>query len=539
MVEVESVLGEEGQLSTRVLVIALDAADAPLIERWSTQGRLPNITALCQRAQAFTLRTPMRTLPGAIWPELSTGLSSWKIGQYYLRSQLHTGESVPRPIAAEEIDAECYYWVRAARAGLRVASLDMPHSIGVKGLDGVQLIEWGIHDNHCFGTAGIPDSFLQSVRMRYGDYPVQDCESHHCELRDYETLIRDLKTGAALKAALFEDTLRGSAWDLFTGCLTELHCAGHQLWHFQDEAHLRYGADAPPELRHAIRDLYALVDEGVGRLVAAAGPDAHVVLIALHGVTRYSGGPNILPEVLARLGLASSSDGRATRLARQIQREGRAIPKMARAIARLALGPALTRKLQRRFGALHRPFTDTETKAGAVFNNGIGAIRLNLRGREPFGTVEPGNAAETLIEDIRLALGELRHVRTGAPIVAETFTPRDAFGPDHHPDLPDLFVVFRTDLGVIEKCESPRLGQLDVCSDQALAHRSGDHHTEDARLWIVGPRVIPGPYVASGSVLDLAPTVLDLLGVGAPERIDGRSLLAVVQRRDDFFVPTG
>ena len=39
-------------------------------------------------------------------------------------------------------------------------------------------------------------------------------------------------------------------------------------------------------------------------------------------------------------------------------------------------------------------------------------------------------------------------------------TAEEAFGAERHPDVPDLMVVFRTDLGTIESCRSKRVGLL-------------------------------------------------------------------------------
>jgi predicted AlkP superfamily phosphohydrolase/phosphomutase len=510
-------------MGTRVLVIALDSADPPLIAQWCEQGHLPTLQRLRARAQIFSVATPMSSLPGSLWHEVATGISCGKAGHYYFNNQLHSGEAVPRPIAPGEIDAEQYYWVRAARAGLKVASLDMPHAIRAPDISGVQLSEWGLH-NRCFGAGSAPDDFLTTVRARYGTYPVPNCEDHACRAEDYASLLRRLKDAVSLKTSLFEDTLRSSAWDLFTGCFSELHCAGHQFWHFLDEGHSRFRSDAPAEFRTAILDLYRLIDQAIARMVTAAGADAQLVLLAAPGIAPYTGGPNILPEVLARLGLASSANTGASRLARQIQREGLALAKPIRTALRTLLGKTLVRTVQGRLGALRQPFTNPATKAGAVFNNRVGGVRLNLRGREPFGIVGRGNEAEALLEDIRLALHELRDPKSGEPIVAQTLTANEAFGYDPHPDIPDLLVVFRTDLGEIEHCVSPRLGQLDVRSDVALAHRSGDH-TDEAAIYIAGPRIAPAPSKPHGSVLDLAPTVLDLLGLEPPAPCDGRSLL--------------
>src|SRR5690242_6779723 len=132
-------------MTARLLVIGLDAAEPSLIEQWAERGDLPHIRGLMDRAARFTLGNSLRTLPGAIWPELQTGVSCGRVPHYYHPGQLHTGEAERRPITASEVDAERYYRVRAVRAGLKVASLDMPQSVAMPGLAGIQLSEWGMH----------------------------------------------------------------------------------------------------------------------------------------------------------------------------------------------------------------------------------------------------------------------------------------------------------------------------------------------------------------------------------------------------------
>jgi predicted AlkP superfamily phosphohydrolase/phosphomutase len=148
---------------------------------------------------------------------------------------------------------------------------------------------------------------------------------------------------------------------------------------------------------------------------------------------------------------------------------------------------------------------------------------LNLKGREPYGCIEPGREAEELIRELRTELLALEHPERGEPIVKRVVTAREAFGEDHHPDLPDLMVVFRTDLGRLEACRSARVGLVRAPVRNARINRTGDH-TSESRLWMIGPNVAAGGVMRQANVLDIAPTVLDLLGVSRLEGIDGRSL---------------
>jgi predicted AlkP superfamily phosphohydrolase/phosphomutase len=177
---------------------------------------------------------------------------------------------------------------------------------------------------------------------------------------------------------------------------------------------------------------------------------------------------------------------------------------------------------RRRAGTRYSGLTSPGTQAVPLINNRCGAVRLNLIGREPNGAVQPGAEAEAVLDDLTRALYELRQPSSGEPIVASVRRAAEVFGPDHHPDVPDLLVAFRRDLGVLDECESPRVGRVRVAPNGPWMPRSGDH-TDHSRLWVVGPNVVPGTELR-GDVLDVAPTVLAALGVAAPSRYDGRAL---------------
>lgn len=512
-------------MSARLLVIGLDAAEPTLIEHWAARGDLPHIRAVIARAGRFRLDNSLRTLPGAIWPELQTGVSCGRVAHYYHPGQIHTGEVERRPLDAADVDASRYYWARAAAAGLKVASLDMPQTVEAPGMDGgsLQLFEWGLHDRN-FTIASAPGRFLDHVRRHYGDHPIGCCDTHGRSHAGYESLYGGLKKGAALKTALLEETLKSDRWDLFTCCFGETHCVGHQFWHFRDESHPWHEPDAPAPFKGAMLEIYQAVDAGIGKLIAAAGPEAQIMLVASHGMGPYTGGPNLLDELLARMGLAGSAEESGwTRAARALQRNQSLPADLVRKVLRPVLGKRLLHGAQAKFGGLHAPLTNPAVRATSVPNNRCGAIRLNMKGREPFGQVVPGNEAAAILEDIRQALAELRDAVRDEFIVETSYTAREVFGDGHHPDVPDLMVVFRDDLGVLDACVSPRYGRIDVPVYRRILPRSGDH-TVNSRLWMAGPGIAQSGEGA-GNVLDLAPSVLARLGIGARGGMDGRPLL--------------
>lgn len=509
-------------MSARVLVIGFDACEATLVRRWADEGRLPNFAALARSSRTFQLDNPMETLPGAIWPEINTGCSSGKMGHFYIPNQLHTGEAVLRGAKPDDIDPDFYYWTQASRAGKRVGVIDPVQAVAASGIDGIQLIEWGLHDR-TFEICSEPPQLLEDIRAAYGDHPVRSCDVHGETTEGYRRLLHDLLHGARTKTRFVSELLAREPWDLFSVTYSESHCAGHQFWHFMDPRHPWHDPDAPREFQDALLNVYATIDDALPALLATAGPEARVFAIFSHGIDLYYDGPQLLPEVLVRLGLAAGSLGTAGRFLRRARTRVTYLPRPVKAlIKRLARTRAIAASTAAA-GCAVDPFASPKTRAAFVNNNRCGGIRLNLRGREPFGSVEPGPEAAALLQMLRRELSALRDPASGEAIIRRVQTASEAFGPDHHPDLPDLICVFRTDLGMLEDCASPAVGRVHAPIYHPHAPRSGDH-TVNSQLWVSGPGVAGTRHTGSGNVLDIAPTILAALDVALPAWLDGRPL---------------
>jgi predicted AlkP superfamily phosphohydrolase/phosphomutase len=514
-----------------VLVIGLDALEAPLVERAVAAKELPAFAALHARASRFHLTNPMRSHPGAIWPEINTGRSVGTVGLFFHPSQLRTGDAVPHRVEPDEVDPGDDWWQVAGDAGRRVCVLDVPHSVPRPGTNGIHITDWGNHDRS-WAPNSDPPSALAEVRARVGDHPIGRCDDivRRGDVAAYERLLDHLLDGIERRTQMGEWMLDREAWDVVHVAFTESHCVGHQFWAFADASHPVPLPNRPARLQGAVAEVYDAIDRGIGRLVTAAGADTTVVVVISHGMGPYVGGYQLMPEVLVRLGLRPEP--------RAVAAVGSTLPKGVRGALRRIVPDRLRYRRLVAAGTLpHHDLTSSRAKATVMLNNRCAAIRLNVRGREPYGCVEPGAEADALVEELRRELHALRLPGTGEPIVDLVASPAELFGPEAHADLPDLTVGFRTDLGRIEACESPRVGRVvvplwarDTRPDgwPVDLGRTGDH-TDQSRLWICEPGR-PAREGGSASVLDVAPTVLELLDVGAPAAMTGRSL---VDARDD------
>ena len=154
-------------------------------------------------------------------------------------------------------------------------------------------------------------------------------------------------------------------------------------------------------------------------------------------------------------------------------------------------------------------------------NDGHGAIRINLRGRDPAGCVEPGVEYEGLCDALSRDLMALRNADTGAPAVTRVMRIRDLFRGPKLDRLPDLLVEWSRD-APLRSVSSEKTGVVSGVDPQL---RTGDHKP-DGLFFATGPGVGAGPLDERVSMLDFAPTITALLSV--PFSGEGRPILELL-----------
>jgi predicted AlkP superfamily phosphohydrolase/phosphomutase len=510
-------------MPAKVLILAFDALETTLLDRWAAEGAMPAFAELGSRGTTYPLDNTVYYLPDTLWAELTTGRSAAAAGLYWQPEQVHAGEARLRANTTEDF-ALPRFWQRASEAGRRVAVIDAVYAPPAPGVNGVVLRDWGTHSAG-FGRGSDPPDYLDDVVARYGDYPLPHgwseaegrawgCDIHDGSRQMLEQLPQKLAEAVDLKTRVVIGELEREDWDLFFAVFHEGHCAGHQLWHFMDESSPWYDADAPAPLKNGVRDVYTRLDRSLGRILERVGPETAVFVVLSRGMTSHVGGWQLLPEILVRLGYSSAGSVAASMRSR--------LPAPLRRTLKAFVRGRLREQLKSASGTPTQPLENPLTKAFWVRCGGNGAIRLNVRGRDPFGSIEPGEEYDTACEELTHELEALRDTDSGEPVVVEVLRSDQVFGDRYHPNLPDLIVKFRKH-GVITRVTSPRVGTVSEPARDRRFARSGEH-TPHVRLWHVGSGTPAGGTVSGGHVWDVSATVLDHLGVPLPGDLDGKPL---------------
>ncbi|MEO8603423.1 MAG: alkaline phosphatase family protein, partial [bacterium] len=482
-------------------------------------GDLPVLRRLLGASAAGEVETGSRQFPDAAFYAAYTGLGPSRLGRYFFIQP--RDDQAGLRLVGEAIPHGEPFWVTASRHGRRCIAVDTPKCHFAPPRDGIHVTGWGAHGFHT-ALRVAPAALERDFIARYGHYPLPNCDDHGRSRRSYRRLRDGLLAGVAARRRLLLDLATASEWDLFLAVFSETHCAGHNLWHLHDPTHPQYRAAV--EIGDGLRDVYVAVDAAIGALIAAVGAETRVVLFSSQGMRPQYHGRELIPSLLRLWGMGEPQDrapqpegeSRQSAHVPLLKRLRDAVPlPLQYAVKRrlpLALSDAL---LCRLVGAAA---LDVEARAYQVPNNEMTpALRINLAGRDPRGRVRPGREYEALRDFLGARLGELINPATGRAALDDVTLTDERYPGPYRSVLPDV-TGYWSPAAPIEALYSPGYGTVVGAHRD---YRTGGHGPEGF-LSISGAT----GRLAAAHIADVAPTVLELLGVPVPPDLDGRSALS-------------
>jgi predicted AlkP superfamily phosphohydrolase/phosphomutase len=509
----------------RVLVIGLDSADAELIEQWCAAGYLPTLASLRQQGMWGRLGTTAEVMHVSAWPSLYTGTRPGKHGMYHAY-QISAGEQDVHRTRADEC-ALPPFWTFLDAAGRRCIVMDAFMSSPLDGFRGIQILEYGTWTWFDEPMAA-PNGIWHDIIRQFGPYPVPE-HTRVLTRPEPARFHEQLLAGAAVKSKVVRWLLREKPWDMFFVTFGEPHPAGHYLWHLEDASYPAHPAEGNPALAHAVRDVYVAVDTAIGDILDGLDDDVTVIITSGDGMGPNYAGCHFMPEILHRLGVfyaagvGTSPDGAATpgRPKKSVLSTIRdAIPLSVRRSVARCLPRHLNHRLSMKWANANIDWA--RTRAFCLPNANEGYVRLNLRGREPQGIVESGAAYTELLAELQERLQELVHPHTGKLAAQQVVCTDAVFPGEKRQNLPDLVVNWSLEARILADLASDRCGIVHKEAGYQTAPYYTGNHRPSAFVLARGPRLSANVEFTDGHIVDVAPTLLTMLGVEPPQHMDGR-----------------
>ncbi len=458
----------------RVAVIGLDGAAPGLVfDRW--RDDLPHLRALAERGLWGEMRSSHPPITVPAWASMMSGRDPGELGLYGFRNRRSYAYDDYLLASSRQVRCELV-WDVLSRAGKKVIVHGVPQTYPPRPVNGCMV-----------------SGFLTPSRQRPYTYPADLRAEVERVAPDYAFDVEDFRTDdkAGLLQRIYRRTeqhfavarhlLASRPWDFFMMVEIGVDRIHHGFWKYIDPLHPKYEAGNPFE--SSIRDYYRHVDGEVGALLDLLGAGTTVFVVSDHGARAMQGGI-CFNEWLIRRG--------------DLVLHGR---------------PAGPTPMSARLVDWRR------TRAWAE-GGYYGRLFLNVKGREPQGIVEPGDY-ERARGDLIAAIAAIEDAG-GRCLGSRAYRPEDLYR-QVNGIAPDLIVYFgdlawrsigSVGLGTIHTFEN------DIGPDDA------NHDWQGIFIRGEGGREGGGSRVGELQLMDMAPTILDELGVPPPAGMRGRIVVA-------------
>ncbi|HYS78406.1 MAG TPA: alkaline phosphatase family protein, partial [Candidatus Dormibacteraeota bacterium] len=296
---------------------------------------------------------------------------------------------------------------------------------------------------------------------------------------DKEALLTRIYDKTRKHFTVAKHLLRTRPWDFFMMVEMGVDRIHHSFWKFMDKEHPKY--EAGNRFENAIRDYYAYCDREIGELRSLFPPDTAVLVVSDHGAKKLDGGI-CFNEWLIKKGYLT-----------------------------LTTYPDKTTPIGR---------ADIDWSRTRAWGDGgyYGRLFMNVKGREPQGTIDPQDYDR--VRDDLIAEIEGIEDPSGRSIGTKAYRPEDLYREVRNV-APDLTCYFGN-------LDWRSIGSVGLGSIHTFENDTGpddaNHDWHGIFVLAGGANGRPKGELRGLRIYDVAPTVLGLFGLEPPAGMLGKGL---------------
>jgi predicted AlkP superfamily phosphohydrolase/phosphomutase len=283
------------------------------------------------------------------------------------------------------------------------------------------------------------------------------------------------------RLAALEETLADYGDGFYYFYFSSIDQNTHMMWRTMDPDHPLYKPDAPPEVKNAVEHYYRAMDGALARVLARVDDKTTFFIISDHGFAPFYREFNLNTWLLDNGYIALADPSRRA----------------------------------------ETEFLDNiDWSRTAAYGLGLNSLYVNLRGREPHGAVEPGDAP-ALVDEIAAKLEAYHDDETGKRALVKAYKARECYRGKLAAHAPEAVLGFAPGYRLADDSAVAEFPER-VCKVREDKW-AGDH--------CIDPNHVPGvlfcnkPVAAKAPALrDLAPTILGEFGLEPPAEMTGRPI---------------
>lgn len=465
------------------MVIGLDCA-APELVFDKYRDELPTFRELYRTGVYGELQSSIPAITVPAWSSMMSSKDPGTLGIYGFRNRRDYSYD-NMFIATNNYVKEPRVWDILSEAGKYVTMVGVPQTFPIKPVNGTTIASFltpTMESNFTW-----PESLAKKVLSLAPNYQV---DVRNFRTPDKDWLLKQIWDMTEARFDVLNYLMENEPWDYFMWVEMGVDRIHHGMWSFMDPGHRRY--EAGNKYESSIKDYYKLIDAQLHTMLSKIDDDTIVLVVSDHGGKKMDGGICI-NEWLWRNGyLALKEDPPED----QFDENGRRI---------------LT------------PFTKVEVDWENTIAWGAGGyygrVFLNVEGREPQGKIKREDyekVRDELIERFK-AIPDAE----GNDIGTVVYKPQEIYQKVRN-IAPDLLVYW----GNLDWRSVGSFGHGGVYTFENDTGPDDANHASNGMFILYDPRQPEsGREIVGKQLMDVSPTILDLMGVKVPADMQGGHLL--------------
>jgi predicted AlkP superfamily phosphohydrolase/phosphomutase len=461
----------------RICVLGLDCAAPEVV---FGDERLVNVRRLMEAGIYGRLESVYPPITVPAWMCMCTSQDPGSLGVYGFRNRVDY--SYDKLCFANSASIKSLaIWDQLAREGKRSIIVGVPPNYPPRKINGISV--------GCFLTPDTtkndfthPPSLKSKINELVGEYPV-DVKNFRTDRKDW--LKDEIFKMSEKQWKVVHWLLKEQEWDYFHFVDIGLDRVHHGFWNYFDEKHVQFEPGNP--YQNAIPEYYLWLDEQIGKALELLDEDTLVLVVSDHGAQRLDGGIAV-NEWLIREGLLVLNEYPQT------------------------LTP---------FDKLNVNWSKTRVWSEGGY---YARVFFNVQGREPQGVI-PQSEYEAFQNQIK-AKFEAQTDDKGQPLNSLVFKPKELYRSVRNV-APDLIVHF----GGLYWRSIGTVGHPQIHVQENDTGPDGCNHAQFGTFILAAPNCPLNGEYEGARLLDIAPTLLDLAGYEIPDSMQGRSLVAGMEKK--------
>lgn len=458
-------------MKKRVLIIGWDCA-APELVFDAFRDDMPNTRRLMEEGIYGNLESTIPPITVPAWMCMMTSRDPGELGIYGFRNRKDYSYDNLYIVNSHAVTVPTL-WDIVGTHGKKSVVLGVPLSYPPKPFPGWMVSGFltpSLNSPWCF-----PPRLKREIAQVAGDYLI-DVPNFRTGRR--AELAQDLFQMTAARFKLARHLLKTKAWDLFVMVEMGSDRLHHAFWRFWDTSHRQHEPNSP--FSDTMRRYYATLDTELGSLLKLVDENTTVLIVSDHGAKRMDGGICI-NEWLQQHGYLT-----------------------------LKTRPQEITPFSPNVVDWHR--TQAWGEGGYY-----GRIFLNVIGREPQGVIPPQDY-EKVRDELKARLEAIVD-ETGENIGTRVFKPEEVYRECRN-IAPDLIVYF----GNLCWRSVGSIGYDSIYTYENDTGPDDCNHAEMGIFILKSPQGEETGPVPARHLFDIAPMVLEELGIAAPQEMRGQGV---------------